>query len=61
MQWAETCVVMLQLRRTMRLILEEHDWWHLPRFLLGTSAGGSAAMILATRFPVQVPRRYAPL
>ncbi|CAL5222218.1 g4550 [Coccomyxa viridis] len=42
-----------ELRRTMRLILEEHDWWHLPRFLLGTSAGGSAAMILAARFPVQ--------
>ena len=45
----------------MRLILEEHDWWHLPRFVLGTSAGGSAAMILATRFPVQVARQYNPL
>ena len=42
------------------MVLEEHDWWQLPRFFLGTSAGGSAAMILAARFPVQVPTQIVP-
>lgn len=44
----------MQLRRVLRLVMDERGWWRLPRYLLGTSAGGSAAMILAARFPVQV-------
>ena len=44
----------VQLRRVLRLILDERDWWGMPRYVLGTSAGGSAALLLAARFPVQV-------
>lgn len=46
----------MQLRRVLRLVMDERGWWSLPRYLLGTSAGGSAAMILAARFPVQVDK-----
>ena len=58
---AEAHGILVQLRRTMRLILTEHDWWHLPRFALGISAGGAQAMILAARFPFQVPKPSASL
>ena len=50
----------MQLRRTMRLVLTEHDWWQLPGFALGMSAGGAQALILAARFPLQVPKQPAP-
>ncbi len=38
----------------LRLIIDERDWWGMPRFVMGTSAGGLAALLLAARFPVQV-------
>ncbi len=43
-----------QLKRAVRHVLEDRGWWRLPRYLLGSSAGGAAALNFATRFPVQV-------
>lgn len=44
----------MQLKRAVRHILEERDWWRLPRYFVGSSSGGAAALLFATRFPVQV-------
>ncbi len=48
------CSAPVQLKRAIRHVLEEQKWWGLPRYLLGSSAGGAAALLFATRFPVQV-------
>ncbi len=50
----------LQLKRAIRHVLEERDWWGLPRYLLGASAGGAVALLFASRFPVQVRAPYSP-
>ncbi|KAK9916516.1 hypothetical protein WJX75_003600 [Coccomyxa subellipsoidea] len=42
-----------ELKRAIRHVLEERNWWRLPRYFYGSSAGGAAALLLATRFPVQ--------
>ena len=59
-----TVTLHMQLVNTMREILTRRDWWHLPRFVYGSSRGGAMALIMAQRFPFQVrlrqpgPRRY---
>ena len=47
----------MQLVSTMREILTRRDWWHLPRFVYGSSRGGAMALIAAQRFPFQVRLR----
>ena len=47
----------MQLVNTMREILTRRDWWHLPRFVYGSSRGGAMALIMAQRFPFQVRLR----
>ncbi|BDA41019.1 hypothetical protein COCOBI_01-6740 [Coccomyxa sp. Obi] len=42
-----------ELKRAIRHILEERSWWRLPRYFVGSSSGGAAALLFATRFPVQ--------
>lgn len=42
-----------QLVNTMREVLSQRDWWHLPRFVYGSSRGGAMALIMAQRFPFQ--------
>ena len=43
----------MQLVNTMREVLTARDWWHLPRFVYGSSRGGAMALIMAQRFPFQ--------
>ena len=43
----------------MREILTQRDWWHLPRFVYGSSRGGAMALIMAQRFPFQVRSRWS--
>ena len=43
----------MQLVNTMREVLTKRDWWHLPRFVYGSSRGGAMALIMAQRFPFQ--------
>ena len=38
----------------IRHILLEKKWWHLPRYVYGSSSGGCIALELALRFPLQV-------
>ena len=45
--------VCVQLVNTMREVLTMRDWWHLPRFVYGSSRGGAMALIMAQRFPFQ--------
>ncbi|EIE26405.1 hypothetical protein COCSUDRAFT_58942 [Coccomyxa subellipsoidea C-169] len=49
----EASIEIPELKRAIRHVLEEQKWWGLPRYLLGSSAGGAAALLFATRFPVQ--------
>ena len=49
-----TVTLCMQLVNTMREILTRRDWWHLPRFVYGSSRGGAMALIMAQRFPFQV-------
>ncbi|KAK9820955.1 hypothetical protein WJX81_006047 [Elliptochloris bilobata] len=39
--------------RTLRQILTDNRWWHLPRYAMGTSRGGAMALIIALHFPLQ--------
>ncbi|CAL5222477.1 g4849 [Coccomyxa viridis] len=42
-----------ELVNAMREVLTKQDWWHLPRFVYGSSRGGAMALIMAQRFPFQ--------
>ena len=52
----------MQLVNTMREVLTKRDWWHLPRFVYGSSRGGAMALIMAQRFPFQADLlRFTPM
>ena len=44
----------VQMIRVIRHVLLEKGWWHLPRYVYGSSSGGCIALELAMRFPLQV-------
>ncbi len=46
----------VQMIRVIRHILLEKKWWHLPRYVYGSSSGGCIALELALRFPLQACR-----
>lgn len=48
----------MQLVNAMREVLTKQDWWHLPRFVYGSSRGGAMALIMAQRFPFQACLSY---
>ena len=56
-----TITLHMQLVNAMREILTRRDWWHLPRFVYGSSRGGAMALIMAQRFPFKVRQRKSDL
>lgn len=42
-----------QMVRALQQILTDNEWWHLPRYAMGTSRGGAMALILALHLPLQ--------